>query len=100
MRLFWKVNLYVTIIVFILFLLYFIAARFSFLNPSISNLFMSLTFLFFYYGAFLEIFQIPLCTIAFFFNYKPKRAILIFFMMFVSFILKICLFVYLLGFGL
>jgi hypothetical protein len=100
MKLFWKINLYINILVFILFLTYFLVVKFSFIKASVSNICMSLTFLFFNYGVFLEIFQIPLCIIALFFKNKPKRVKFLFFMMFIFFIIKMILFIYLLGSGL
>ncbi len=100
MKLFWKINLWISIITFLLFLLYFIVVRFSYSGSAIGNFIMSFTFLFFIYGAFLEIIQIPVCLIALIFNPKQKRIGLFFLMMVIFFIIKVGLYVYTLGGGL
>ncbi|KUJ60506.1 hypothetical protein AR687_17185 [Flavobacteriaceae bacterium CRH] len=78
MKLFWKINLYINLIVFVLFLLYIISIKSHIINASITNLIATTTFLFFIYGAFLEIIQMPICIIAAFFKNKPKRVWLFF----------------------
>jgi hypothetical protein len=100
MKLFWKINLWISIITFLLFLLYFIVVKFSFSGSTVGDFIMSFTFLFFIYGAFLEIIQIPLCLIALIFNHKQKNIGFFFLMMVIFFIIKIGLYVYTLGTGL
>jgi len=100
MKLFWKINLYINLIVFILFFLYVVSIKFEIINFSISNFIADLSFIFFIYGAFLEIIQIPICVIGLFFKNKPKRVWLFFLMMIVFLITKITLYIYILGSGL
>lgn len=97
MKLFWKINIYANIVVFILFLLYLVPIKFQIINFSVSNFIVDVAFIFFIYGAFLEIIQIPICVIGIFFKDKPKRVWLFFLMMMVFFITKIALYVYVLG---
>jgi hypothetical protein len=100
MKSFWIVNKIISIIVFFMFLLYFVSIKFCLINSSVSNLIASTTFIFFMYGVFLELIQIPICIIGLFFKNKPKRVWLFFFMMVVFFIVKVILYIYLLGSGL
>jgi hypothetical protein len=79
MKLFWKINLYISIIIFILFLAYFISIKFHLINTFVTNFIAATTFIFFIYGTFLEIIQIPICIIGLFFENKPKRVWLFFF---------------------
>lgn len=100
MILFWKISLYVSIVVFILFLFYLISIKFHVINVSVSNLIAKATFIFFIYGTFLEMIQIPICIVGLFFKKKPKRVWLFFLMMATFFIIKALLYVYILGSGL
>lgn len=100
MKLFWKLNFYLSLIVIVLFFMYIISIKFCLINYTVSGIIAKLTFMFFIYGAFLEIIQIPICAIGLFFGYKPKRVLLFFLMMTIFFIIKISLYVYILGAGL
>lgn len=100
MKLFWKLNFYLSLTVIVLFLIYIISIKFCLINHTVSGIIATLTFMFFIYGAFLEIIQIPICAVGLFFGYKPKRVWLLFLMMTIFFIIKISLYVYILGTGL
>ena len=93
MKLFWKINIYVSVITFLMFLLNLTANIYSFFG-SVSGYIMSLTILFFTYGAFLEIIQIPICLLALFFKYRQKRVWVFFLIMVLFFIIKIRLYFY------
>ncbi|MBE8726787.1 hypothetical protein C4F50_17865 [Flavobacterium sp. KB82] len=88
-----------SVITFVLFLLYYFVVKFSCFTPSVNNTVISITFVFFIYGAFLEIIQIPICILALFFKYRPPKIWFIFISMILFFIIKIAFFIYLLGAG-
>lgn len=100
MKSFWKFNLFVSVTIFLLFNLYLISIKFCFVNYGINNFIASKTLLFFMYGIFLEIIQIPICCIGLFFDNVPKNIWLFFLMMVTFAIIKILLYVYILGSGL
>lgn len=94
MKLFWKINIYISVITFTMFLTYLISISYNFFSPKLSNYIMSFTVLFFIYGTFLEIIQIPICLLALFSKYKQKRVWLFFLMMTIFFIIKIRFYFY------
>ncbi|WP_025142906.1 hypothetical protein [Pedobacter jeongneungensis] len=94
MKLFWKINIYLSIITFMICLFY-LATIIIPLNPPIAIL--SITSMFFLYGTFLEIVQIPICLIALISDYRPKRLWLFFLVMIIFLTVKITLYVYILG---
>lgn len=84
MRLFWKINIYISIAAFSLFMLYFIIMYFE---VSIPNVLVDIPGLMFFYSPFLEFIQIPICLIAVGINRKRqnKTVWMYIFMMFIFF---------------
>ncbi len=93
MKLFWKFNLFASLSTLILFITYIISAMFCFINYDVCNFIASITWLFFVYGVFLEIIQIPICIFGLFFNNRPKKVWLFFLMMITFAIIKISLYI-------
>ncbi len=87
MKLFWKINISISIIVFILFNVYILEMIFN-INLI---LFSDLLGLIFIYGCFLEIVQIPLCLVVTLLSLRKQTKIVwvYFFMMIVFFLYKI-----------
>lgn len=100
MKIFWKINFFTSIIIFMLFMLYLLAVSSSILGPTLRNAVISSTALFFIYGAFWEIIQIPICLIALLFRSKPQRPVLFFLTLIALFMVKVGLYIYVLGSGL
>lgn len=96
MKLFWKINIYVSIIIFSLFMLYFLAMYFEISMP---NYLVDIPGLLFFYAPFLEVIQIPLCLIITLFTLKSQKKIvwMYFLMMIIFFIIKISIYFLLLG---
>ncbi len=96
MKLFWKINIYVSVIVFSLFILYFLAMYFEI---SIPNFLVDISGVLFFYAPFLEIIQIPLCLIIVLFTLKNQKKIvwMYFLIMIIFFIIKISIYFLLLG---
>lgn len=93
MKLFWKFNLFASLSIFILFIAYIISIKFCFFNYDVCNFIASKTWLFFVYGAFLEIIQIPICIVGLFLKNRPKKVGLFFLMMVTFGIIKISLYI-------
>lgn len=96
MKLFWKINIYVSIAVVGIFLLYFILGYYGFYIP---DFLLDIPAIIFFYGPFLEIIQIPLCLLVALFTLKrqKKTVWLYFLMMMIFFIIKISIYVLVLG---
>ena len=96
MKLFWKINIYVSVIVFSLFMLYFIIMYFEIIIP---NLLLDIPGLLFFYAPFLEVIQIPLClTLTLFTLKKQTKIVWIYFLiMVIFFIVKISVYILILG---
>ena len=87
MRMFWKINSYVGLLGFVLFLIGAISE--FFFRPILS--------LFFIYGPFLELTQLPICMVALLAEYRPRRLGLYFFAMTCSLVIKIVVLLILFG---
>ncbi|PKH52663.1 hypothetical protein CXF68_19005 [Tenacibaculum sp. Bg11-29] len=96
MKLFWKINIYMSVIVFSLFILNFIAMYFEVYIP---NFFLGISGLTFIFSPFLEIIQVPLCLIVILTTLKNQNKIVWMYllMMIVFFIIKITIYILLLG---
>lgn len=93
---FWRINLIVSLSVFILFLLD--AVQILITESSTVVFFLSaITSWFFIYGTFLELIQIPICILALFIWPRPKMVLFYFLLMFILFITKFA--IYFLVFG-
>ncbi len=95
MKLFWKINVGISITVFLLFNVYILE---MILNIHLS-LFLEIFGLIFIYGPFWEVVQIPLCLIITLLTLRKQTKIVwvYFFMMAVFFLYKICWYVLILG---
>jgi hypothetical protein len=96
MRLFWRINTYISVTIFILFTLNFFAGYFGLFIPDFLAEICSIIFIFF---PFLELIQIPICLIVVLATLKNQKKIvwLYFLMMTVFFIIKISVYFLLLG---
>ncbi len=96
MRLFWKINIYTSLIVLGIFLLYVCDAFLGLNKITIMLNFFGLVFIF---SPFLEIIQIPLCLLVTLFTLKRQKKIVwvYFLIMILSFLIKIIAYVSILG---
>lgn len=96
MRIFWRSNLIISLSVFCLFLLDLMPIVIT-VNPSIEFYLFSITSWFFVYGAFLEIFQIPICIAALSIPPRRKRVLFYFILMSTLLITKVAIYLYVFG---
>lgn len=90
---FWKINICLSTTVFLLFIIFLSAIKFDLINPSIRNFVTSATAIFFIWGTFLEVFQIPLCVVALVFG-RPKKVFLFFGILFILLVIKMSVYLY------
>lgn len=84
MIVFWRINLCVSIVVFILFLMSFLDMTDDLVLISIGQA----CWYFFLYGPYLEVIQIPICILALFIKPRPRRWYLYLLLMFILLIIK------------
>lgn len=83
MKLFWRVNLWINLSVFVLFIVFLVGTTVD-VVPDI----MYMIGPFFLYGPYLEIVQVPICILALFITPKPRRWYLYLLLMIISFAIK------------
>jgi len=93
MILFWRVNLWASVVVFVFFMVSFLEMADELVLNSIGRVF----WIFFLYGPYLELIQVPVCFLALFVKPRPRRWALCVLLMLVFFLIKNLILVYILA---